>query len=634
MDPAPMSVKSFTPPSLEKLVRRCLEKDAEDRWQSIRDVLLELRSIQTQPEAGEKAAAKRPRIAWALAALSAAAALALAAIHFREQPPVERPIRFEIPLPADASLTFWQIPAVSPDGMRIVFPTVRGNQSGAFYMRPLSLAASHLFVEQLGWDPCWSADSKNVTFSARGSVQRAEVSGGPPQKLFDTRSGTWGLACSPQTILIGRGAGPLLQWSPSGGEPKPLTKLDASRNETGHQFPQFLPDSRGFIFTAASQGEGSIFAGSLDSNQVKLLLPNTLRAVFVPNGYLLYLSGPALMARRFDWKTLAFSGEPVRVADTVYQPAEDPFYASFSASADVLAYRTGVADTGSELVWLDRAGKRIATVGERADYTNPALSPDGNRLAIGRTDPVSKKRDIWIVDLVRGTNSRLTFDPADDLNPVWSPDGKDIVFSSDRSVTNNERHLFKKAANGIGAEQAIAEGPGRNSVESWSPDGKFLVYNNATDVVMFPLAGGKAQTIIGGPGGQDQAAISPDGKWIAYRSNESGRPEIYVQNFPPAGGKWQISTNAGQQPSWRGDGKELYYLQRNEMMSVPVKGDTKEFQAGTPSSLFQVQTTIVQRRNHYVVTRDGSRFLFLMSNTDAMKNPISVVVNWAAGLTK
>ena len=637
MEPAPMSVKSFTPVSLEKLVRRCLGKDPEERWQSIRDVLLELRSISAQPEAAGQSPGKRPRIAWVLAGLATAAALAIAIIHFREQPPVQRPIRFEIPMPPGVSIAGWQIPAVSPDGTRIVFPSVRPDQSGAFWMRPLSSAASQLFVDQSGWDPCWSSDSSNVTFVVRGSILRAEVSGGPPQKLIDGQN-TYGLACSPDAILMGSSTGPLLQWTASGGAPKPVTKLDASRQETSHMFPQFFPDHRGFIFSAASQGDGSIFAGSLDSPQVKLLVPGALRAVVVPNGYLLYPSGGAVVARRFDWKTLTLSGEPMRVADSVFQPAENAFYASFSASPDVLAYRAGVTDSGSELVWLDRGGKRLSVVGERAEYSNPALSPDGNRLAVGRADPSTKKRDIWIVDLVRGTNSRLTFDAADDLNPVWSPDGKDIVFSSDRSATANERHLFRKSASGTGSEQALSEGAGRNSVEGWSPDGKFVIFNNAADLVMFPAAGGKAQTIIGGHGNQDQSAISPDGKWIAYTSNESGRREIYVQNFPPAGGKWQISSKGGSQPCWRGDGRELFYIQQNELMSVPVKGDAKgtakEFEAGTPSSLFQLQMTMLVRRNHYVVTRDGSRFLFLYSNTDTMQGPINVVVNWAAGLGK
>jgi Tol biopolymer transport system component len=418
---------------------------------------------------------------------------------------------------------------------------------------------------------------------------------------------------------------------PGGGEPKPAAQLDAARDQTAHQYPQFLPDGVRFLFTVVGGSSAGIYVGSLESPDVKLILAGARRTVFA-GGYLIYPSGQALMAQRFDPASLTLSGEPVRVAESVQRLSPEPAYAGFSASPDVLVHREHEPEPPNELVWYDRSGKRLGVVGAPAGYTNPALSPDGRRLAIGMEDPASGKRDVWVMDLARGTNTRLTFDPDEDFNPLWSPDGNEIYFTSERSGT---RQLYRKPASGVAAEQPLNEGTGRHSAENVSPDGKMVLYNNTGDLWMAPSVGGKGQIAVGGPGSQDQAAISPDGKWIAYRSTESGRGEIYVQNFPPAGGKWQISTDGGYEPAWRGDGRELYYLQRDgKLMAVSFAASGASLEAGKPVALFAPPLTLVSRRNRYVVTRDGSKFLVVTEQQVQRPVKFNVVVNWAPGLGK
>jgi len=418
--------------------------------------------------------------------------------------------------------------------------------------------------------------------------------------------------------------------APNGGELKPLTVLDAKAGQTAHQYPQFLPGGDRFIFSAVGGSGGGVFASSLDSPEEKRILAGTGRALFVSNGYLLYPLGQALVAHRFDPASLTLSGEPVRITDRVQQSPQSRAYAGFSANPDILAYRVEEPEQPNELAWYDRSGKRIGSVGEAATYSNPALSPDGRRLAIGRGE--LGKRDIWVIDLARGTNTRLTFDPADELNPAWSPDGREIVFTSERSGLGR---LFHKSVSGVSEERPFNEGGSAgNFVESISPDGKTVFYGTSGDIWMASRSGGETRLAVGGPGSQSNPAVSPDGNYIAYASSESGRWEVYVQNFPPKGGKWQVSVAGGLEPAWRRDGRELYYKRDREVMAVPItiSGDTLE--AGTPVALFEAPFPALSFRNSYVASRDGSRFLIVTQPQAHGKAAFNVVVNWAAGLPK
>jgi Tol biopolymer transport system component len=433
-------------------------------------------------------------------------------------------------------------------------------------------------------------------------------------------------------------------WGPSGvilftgGEsPYPLYQIPASGGEakkvagSGYAqfFPSFLPGGRSFLYCTPGGGLGydaSLYAAALDSKQVKRLVTGS-SGVFVQPGWLLYVRGSTLVAQSFDPDKQALSGDPIQIADQVAAVALINA-GGFSVSQNVLAYRRAPPPQPSDLTWYDRQGKRLGTVGEPAVYTNPALSPDGKRLAVGRLDPATNNRNIWVLDLVRGVSSRLTFDKADDTNPVWSPDGSRIAFSSSRK---ENRNIYWKAASGAGADEPLLEAAESKSVEDWSADGKLLLFNiNTSEIDALPLSGDrKPYPVLKAPFTQAHASLSPDGHWIAYVSQESGRMEVFVQDFPPAGGKWQISNSGGTEPSWRHDGKELYYLNGTKLEAVDVNTAGSSFEAGFPKDLFDVPVVNdLNRRNRYVATPDGRRFLFVTSPKTIDAAPFLVVQNW------
>jgi Tol biopolymer transport system component len=285
---------------------------------------------------------------------------------------------------------------------------------------------------------------------------------------------------------------------------------------------------------------------------------------------------------------------------------------------------------------FDRSGKRLGVVGEAADYSNPALSRDDTKLAIDIRDAKTRTRDIWIFDLVRGKRTRLTFDPAEDVNPIWSSDGTRIAFISDRS---GQRNIYWKAADGSGSEELLVGGKeGQENVEDWSQDGKDLIYNvlvpAGAHLYVLPLADRKPIPFLNSEFRTEEGQFSPNSRWVAYRSTESGRPEIYVQGFTldssQARGKWQVSVDGGELPRWRRDGKELFFHFGDGYFAVDVKTDGSPFQAGIPKFLFAIPTvsTSVGGGSPFVVTKDGQRLLVLATIEKTANAPLEVLVNW------
>ena len=377
--------------------------------------------------------------------------------------------------------------------------------------------------------------------------------------------------------------------------------------------------------------------GELGSRAAKALITirGILHSQYAAPGYLLYARDRTLVAHPFDPDALRLKGEPIPVAAGV---ARSYFgLTGFSASGSgALAFRASSA--GDELLWLDRAGKKVGTLGEPGEYSNPALSLDEKRLAVGRVNPGATTRDLWVFDLVRGASTRLTLDPADDFGPTWSPDGTRIAFSSDR---NGVRQIFAKRADGSGDDELLLASKEAANVEDWSPDGRFLIFNhNSSNIFLLPLSSSGERRPIplqATEAVENQGQFAPNGRWIAYCSNESGRSEVYVRGFSPdglaAGGKSQVSTAGGLEPQWRRDGKEIFYLSGSgsTLVAVDVKIGGVSFEAGSPKPLFEVRLAPLARRNRYVASRDGQRFL-TVAPPEGGTVPITVVLNWTAGL--
>jgi eukaryotic-like serine/threonine-protein kinase len=641
-DPEPISLhQPMIPPMLERVVKKCLAKDPDDRWQTASDLKSELQWIL---DGGSNAAMPAPvverrrrnaHLGWMVAAGFAVLFAAAMVFHFRSVPPPATPIRFEIPLPEGTSWGAVDFPVLSPDGSRILFGAMKRDGSHGLWIRSMDSVVAQPVPGTDSRTPftgTWSPDGRSIVFVASDKLQRLELgAGSSPQILNPTRA--WGPpAWSPAgMILVSQNIAPfpVMQVPASGGDATPMTAPGGEQD-----FPSFLPDGRSFLYSRLSGSEPSLYLGKLGEKAEKRLGPGS-SGVFVEPNWILYIRGSNLVAQRFDSGKQVLIGDTVPIADHVAVVSMDG--AGFSVARNgTLAYRTGLPVEANDLTWFDRQGKRLGTVGERAVYTNPALSPDGKRLAVGRDDPATSTRDIWVLDLVRNVSSRFTFDKADDLNPLWSPDGSKIAFSSERT-RSGERDIYWKAASGAGADELLSDSPGSKSVEDWSPDGKLLLFNlNNVEVHALPLDGDrKPYPLLKAPFTQAHARVSPDGHWLAYTSSESGRTEVFVQNFPPSGGKWQISNDGGNEPSWRRDGKELYFISGTTLQAVDVKAAGSGFEAGVPKTLFDVPGLVASaRRNRYLATPDGQRFLFIVTEKSSDTLPITVVQNWQSALKR
>jgi Tol biopolymer transport system component len=429
---------------------------------------------------------------------------------------------------------------------------------------------------------------------------------------------------------------PLYRVNAMGGEPKALTSLDRSRQEQVHIFPQFLPDGEHFIYLSesAKPENSGTYLGSLDSPKRKRIHDGLANAVYAPPGYLIFRTGTSLMARRFDFRRAEVSGDPLRLVDGV-ATGNPPFYSIFSVSENgILAYLSlSMLFDITELVWCDRTGRRLGTVASPAAYSNPAISPDQKKIAVAKWDTQTNTRDIWIIDFERRNSSRLTFDPADDTNPTWSPDGTRIAFSSNRK---GHFDIYVKPASGVGDERQLIESGESKYIEDWSGDGEYLAYGTNTGEWVYSFKQQKSMLLLRG-GQQDQVRFFPKRagplRWFAYESDESGQFQVYVRSFAGAlsgsGGKWQVSLDGGSEPYWRVDGKELFYVQGNKLMAVEINAGAESFQMGAPKELFESRLPRI-RKNRYDVTSDGRRFLVNAWTDQKRTTNFRVVLNWPA----
>ena len=554
--PSPSTIVPTLSPAFDYFVRACLSKNPDDRWQSAHDVLLELRWLEQErlllapPATAAAGAVRFKRAGWFAALAVALAALAAIALLVRSSPtePVRHRARFDVALPDALGFDFPDWPVVSPSGQHLVF-TARLQGKRQLWMRSLDGSVQPLADTEGATFPFWSPDSRRVAFFSGGKLKRVDVAGGPVTILSDAYSvsrGAWG---PDGTILFSpRQNGAIHAVAEAGGASRAMTTLSATRGETGHQFPRFLPDGRHFLFAAAGPDPG-VYVASLDGGAVKQITHTFTATLYVPPGYLLFSRQRSLMAQSFDATTLELQGTPVAIADPVSGGA-------FSASDDgTLVFRPG-GGSQNDLVWIGRNGNRVGTVGPPAHYQQVVLSPGGHRAAVQRMDTDTGNADLWVVDLDTAIASRLTLDPAMDGDPAWSPDERSLAFTSYRSgkgsawlwdfVSGRESPLFelpgssRDAASdepGIAAPPSLAPAriPEGVAVDDWTRDGKHLVLRTfGRAVYSVPLTGDDrgARMLADTTFVEDQTQVSPDGRWIAFNSDESGRWEAYVRAVP------------------------------------------------------------------------------------------------------
>jgi eukaryotic-like serine/threonine-protein kinase len=674
-EPPPISsLQPMTPGTLDRLVKRCLVKDPDERLQSAHDLKFELewiRDAAAGSDASETAVSVRgwPRaLPWAVACVAMVAAVALGFVFMRSREaassPTE-PARFEIPVPEGASLSFLGSFAVSPDGRQLAFAAKGSDGLLRLWLRPLnSLEARPLpGSESSVNDPFfWSPDSRFIAFGGNGKLKKIDVSSGQAQTVCDTsqdiQGGSWnrdGVILFSESNESGKVI--LMRVSANGGTPTPVTALNASRGEGVQAFPSFLPDGRHFIYWmySTAPGKKGIYVGSLDAKaeeqDSRQLVTTDQQGAYAPSsdpdtGQLLFVREGALLAQPFDARQLELTGEPVTVAEHVGFLSAYPY---FSASNNgVLAYRSGTGSSqDAQLAWYDRQGKLIEKVGEPGLFLQFALSPDGTRVGVHSIDPQHPGSIILLVDLLRGTTTRFTFGTFNSYSSAWSQDGSRIIFVSNHG---GKFGLYEKAVNGEKEEELLFQSDENMVATSWSRDGRFLLYftidsKNYSDLWVLPLDGHrKPIPFLRTEFDEGQGYFSPDGRWVAYYSNETGRYEIYVRPFSAdspreassAGPKRLISTAGGVEPRWRADGRELFYVALDgKLMAVNVTTGPV-FQAGVPKVLFQ---TPVVRREFGVIgvpepASDGKRFLFEVPPDQTAQPPFIVVQNWQAGLKK
>jgi Tol biopolymer transport system component len=629
---------------LRQVLQLCLRKDPQQRIQAIGDVRLALDGAfetAVAPSALSKAPStgRGGRIAWigfALAAL-AAAGLAIPALrHWRETAASE--MRTEIVTPAtDNPASF----ALSPDGQSIVFAAA-DTAGSRLWLRSLgATSAQPLAGTEGGTSPFWSPDSRSIAFFAGSALKRLDIGGGASQILAPALAGSGGTWNAEGVIIFAPSVtSPLMRVPATGGVPVAVTTLSAQ--QSGHVSPWFLPGGRLFLFSVRGLPEvAGIYIGDLDGTAPTRLVEAAGSSLYLPAGWLLWVRDRALLAQRLDTGRKTLAGEPLTLADNVTDDGRNRGGISASVTG-LVAYRTGESGR-RQLTWFDRLGAELGTVGEADDSTlNPSLSPDGRRAVVSRT--VQGNTDIWLVDSARMT--RVSFDRATDMYPVWSPDGARLAF---RSTRNGVGDLFERLVSGGDAEQLLETSDQLKTPSSFSPDGRYLLYmsqdpQTGSDLWIRPITGANSKpwVFLKTPFREAYGVFSPDGRWVAYQSNESGRTEIYVRPFvsPDApstgagrGGQWQASTSGGISPVWSHNGRELYYLDPSGALTavpIAVKGGVVE--PGAPVKLFATHAfgggIDAQQGRQFDVAPDG-RFLINTVLTNAAP-PITLLQNWKA----
>jgi eukaryotic-like serine/threonine-protein kinase len=649
-EPPPIStLQPMTPPALDRVVKRCLAKDPDDRWQSTGDLASELKWI---AEGGSHAGVPAPvvahrknreRLAWGVAAVLAILAVAAGLLYFENRGRPANSIQAYVPAPENTTYFFIGdsagFPVISPQGDQLAFVAADDHGGRLLWIRSLSDGSARSLP---GTDsatlPFWSPNGKSLGYFAGGKLKRVPVSGGSPTDIADVesaRGGSWNqddliiLTPSTQTGIY--------KVLASGGTLQPVTKVDTSRHTT-HRWPYFLPDGKHFLYLAANHARphadlDEIYVASLDGKENRRLTNATSNAIAGP-GYLIFLQGTTLMAQPFDVDSATLKGEPIATAQNVHFE-EGNWRGVFDCSPDgTLLYQAILGAQGSQLLWYDRDGRIRQKLSDDTDrFADLRLSPDAHRLVASIGDPSS---NIFVYDLVRKVRTRYTFAGSTSRSPVWSPDGTQIAFARDRGGATD---IFLIASDSAGTEKRLFTSPTLKRPTDWSPDGKYLLLTEAKlglGVSLLPASGDtQAKQFLPQIINTNDARFSPDGRWVAYTSQESGRYEIFVTQFPGAQGKWQISSQGGTQAHWRRDGKAIFYWATDHtFMEAQVEAQGSHFQVNAVRPLFKaVMPLFPLASSSYDVTPDGQRFIVNTANSTG-DQPLTVVTNWTARVSR
>ena len=655
-EPTPLAtLQPLAPPALERVIKQCLVKDPDERWQTAGDIARELKWI---AEGGSQASAPIPAIskrrsreylAWGTAGVAAVLGLLFALLFFTRGTETQAVIRSLILPEENTTPLLIQDNAgpvvLAPDGTALAYVAIDTQGQILLWVRKLNESHAHPLAGTDGANfPFWSADSRSLGFFSGGKLKTIAIEGGSPSVVCDAtlgRGGTWnkeGKILFAPTFESG-----IFLVPSSGGTPQALTNLDKSKHDS-HRWPQFLPDGHHFLYLAITHSNprdpnNGIYFGSLDGKENKLVMQSDTQAAY-STGHLLFARDSTLMAQPFDPRTGSLEGRPAPVAEQVLLDPGTWRLAVSGTENGLLAYDSGGAAT-NQLTWYDRSGKALSLAGRILNLNHVRISPDGSKIAADLGESLS---DVWTYDVQRGVSTRFTFGPSSSSSAVWSPDGKWIAYGV---LEHGHLNIYRKPSSGMGQAELLLEGDDKrvqNWPTDWSPDGKTLLYTvgnlvSSAQIWQLPLTGDDRKPRPVMPSGfmMMESRFSPDGRWIAYASNESGKFEVYVIPASGNGGKWQISNAGGQQPLWRKDGKELFYLNSDDnLMSVSIKLGADSVQADAPNSLFSLAKSILSVNGlvaPYDVTSDGNRFI-VVTVEQGKSFPINLVTNWTAALQK
>ncbi|MBS1828868.1 MAG: serine/threonine-protein kinase [Acidobacteria bacterium] len=635
-----------TPPPIRDLLGRCLDRDVKKRLQAIGEARIAIEKYLADPKASTPIptvtpapSTRRAWLPWAAAAVFGCAALALSFTHFRETPPAERVLKFAVAAPENTLIhTF----AISPDGRYLAMAVQKLGKRNLWVHTLDTLTTQEIKDTEDAMYPFWSPDSRTIAFFGSGRLRKVAADGGAPLVLCDApdgRGGTWNR--DGVIVFAPTNAGALQRVSAMGGVPVAATKR---KGKEIHRFPHFLPDGNRFVYTENTGDAHGIYVGSLDGQTSWRLLPEVTSAVYQAAGdgigHLLFLRQRTLVAQPIMEKSLQPAGGLFPVAQGILQGTHLNYsHVSVSTNGLLVYWNSATGAAQNQLSWFDRNGKPQGNVGAPGPVMELALSPDEKTVASRRE--AGQSTDIWLHEFARGVDARFTFDLSLNGEPVWAPDGRRLVFTSNRGGTSD---LFLKDTSGSAQEERLLKTPpaGSRLPSDWARGGRTIVYREQGDLWVVNVDGErKPSPIYKTPFNESQAKFSPDGRWLAYSSDESGRLEVYVRPFPAGVGKWKVSINGGDLPQWRSDGKEIFYLSpERHLMAAGVKpgsGAQPSFEVETAQELFAMALPFFQpgfNQYPYAVTRDGKRFLVVTRGGGRNEQPLTVFSNWLGALRK